>query len=1071
MEHFIHTKIGRLIALSSMFLGAILSGCGGQSIVTTSGGPVGTQIGGSRQGAALILSNTVTTFAAGSTALAATNTAGLGAIFHSPSSAATDGTNLYVADTANNAIRKIVIATGAVSTLAGSGATGAADLTGAAATFNQPAAIAISPDHTKLYVADSNNHKIRQIVIATGAVTTLAGAGTPPLTAVVDGIGAAAYFNNPTGITIDAAGANLYVADTGNNTIRQIVIATTAVTTIAGSGTWGQQVALAATPLVIDHVGPSLDGALIPIAPTVAATFKSPSGIAISADGLSLYVADTQNNTIRKVVIAGGVVTTLAGSINGVAGAVDATGTAARFDGPTGVSSDGTNLYVADINNNKIRKIVIATGVVSTFTGSGTPGAADGSATAVKFNGPAGIASDGTNLYVTDKFNNTIRKVVLSTASVTTLAGSASLSPTNGFGAVASFNLPSNIASDGTNFYVADSGNNIIRKIVIATGAVSTFAGSGLWGSADGVATAASFKGPSGITTDGTNLYVADTFNNKIRKIVIATGAVSTLAGSGVWGSVSTSATGDVLTGPSVDGIGAAATFKSPSGITTDGTNLYVADTSSHTIRKVVIASGAVTTFAGGAGVAGLLDGVGLVASFTMPTGITSDGTNLYVADTGNHVIRQIAIATGTVTTLAGNVVGAVLPGAIIAAGAVGNPGYVDATGSAAFFFDPVDVSTDGTNVYVSDKSNNKIRQVVIATGAVTTLAGTASFASPQGIVKAGANLYVVDKFNNTIRQIVIASGAVTTLAGAAIPYPVDLNSSAVTTDGTSLYIADAGNNSIRKIDIASGAASTLAGSGLRGASNGVGAAASFNHPSGITTDGSSLYVGDSGNNLVRKIDLATGSVSTLAGSGLRGAANGSATAASFNTPSGITTNGTSLFVADMYNHSIRKIDIATGVVTTLAGSGVGGSSNGMGTAATFNAPAGLTTDGINLYVADTFNNLIRKVVISTGVVTTFAGSGNAAATNGTATAASFHRPYGITTDGTSLMVADTYNNTVRKIGIASGSVTTLAGSGSTGATNGTGVAASFNLPSGITTDGINLYLTDSSNCTIRKVN
>jgi hypothetical protein len=204
-------------------------------------------------------------------------------------------------------------------------------------------------------------------------------------------------------------------------------------------------------------------------------------------------------------------------------------------------------------------------------------------------------------------------------AIVSTLAGSA-----------ANFYNPSSITTDGTNLYVADTYNCTIRKIVISTGAVTTLAGSeGVYGSADGTGSAASFSAPRGITTDGTNLYVADTFSSTIRKIVISTGAVTTLAGTaGVYGSA--------------DGTGSAANFNNPFGITTDGTNLYVADTYNNTIRKIVISTGAVTTLAGTAGVYGSADGTGSAANFNTPFGITTDGTNLYVADTYNNTIRKI---------------------------------------------------------------------------------------------------------------------------------------------------------------------------------------------------------------------------------------------------------------------------------------------------------------------------------------------------------------------------------------------------------------------------------------------
>ena len=156
--------------------------------------------------------------------------------------------------------------------------------------------------------------------------------------------------------------------------------------------------------------------------------------------------------------------------------------------------------------------------------------------------------------------------------------------------------------------------------------------------------------------------------------------------------------------------------------------------------------------------------------------------------------------------------------------------------------------------------------------------------------------------------------------------------------------------------------------------------------------------------------------------------------------------------------------------VTTLAGTGSSGSANGTGTSASFYSPFGITTDGTNLYVGDTKNHLIRQIVISTGVVTTVAGTGSIGSANGTGTSASFYLPGGITTDGTNLYVADWGNHRIRKIVISTGVVTTLAGTGSSGSANGTGTSASFYNPSGITTDGTNLYVGDYMNDLIRKI-
>jgi len=276
---------------------------------------------------------------------------------------------------------------------------------------------------------------------------------------------------------------------------------------------------------------------------------------------------------------------------------------------------------------------------------------------------------------------------------------------------------------------------------------------------------------------------------------------------------------------------------------------------------------------------------------------------------------------------------------------------------------------------------------------------------------------------------------------------------------------------SIQGVELSlSTAVTTVAGTGSSGSANGTGTSASFNDPSGITTDGTNLYVTDLVNHLIRKIVISTGAVTTVAGTGSSGSANGTGTSASFNGPSGITTDGTNLYLADFNNHLIRKIVISTGAVTTVAGTGSSGSANGTGTSASFNLPYGITTDGTNLYVVDTSNHLIRKIVISTGAVTTVAGTGSSGSANGTGTSASFYYPGGITTDGTNLYVGDGNNHLIRKIVISTGAVTTVAGTGSSGSANGTGTSASFNNPVGITTDGTNLYVEDYNNHLIRKI-
>ena len=326
---------------------------------------------------------------------------------------------------------------------------------------------------------------------------------------------------------------------------------------------------------------------------------------------------------------------------------------------------------------------------------------------------------------------------------------------------------------------------------------VTTFAGTaGSYGSDDGTGTEALFNSPSGVTTDGTNLYVADSGNNTIRKIVISSKKVSVFAGS---------TSGD---SGSDDGIGTTARFNNPFGIATDGKNLYIAEYSNHIIRKIVIASKMVTTLAGTPEVYGSADGTGTEALFNNPFGITTDGTNLYVAEYSNHTIRKIIIATGEVTTLAGT---------------AGVYGYTNGTGTAALFNNPAGITTDGSSLYVADSGNHTIRKIVIATGEVTTLAGTAGAYGSTNGTGTGA------RFNNPFGII---------------------------TDGTSLYIADTGNNNIRKLVIATGNVTALAGkAGASGTTDGTGTDARFNNPFGITIDGSKLYVADTGNNTIRKLD------------------------------------------------------------------------------------------------------------------------------------------------------------------------------------------------------------------------
>jgi uncharacterized protein YjiK len=604
-----------------------------------------------------------------------------------------------------------------------------------------------------------------------------------------------ARFNRPQSIATDSAG-NIYVADTNNSIVRKI------------------------TPAGMVTTLPGLFSSVINFFPS--------QGVATdSAD--NVYV--TSGNTIRKIAPAG-VVTTLAG-VDGLTGSTDGAGAAARFNQPKGLATDSAgNVYVADTNNNTIRKVTPA-GAVTTFAGAaGVTGSTDGNGATARFNGASGVATDSVgNVYVADTLNGVIRKITPG-GLVSTLAATTS-------------NLPTGVATDSTgNVYYAGAFHTVYKITLMGT--VATLAGTaGLVGSTDGTGAAARFSFPQGVATDSAgNVYVADTINNTIRKITPA-GVVSTLAGTAP------------LTG-SRDSTGAAARFTGPGGITADSAgNIYVGELGNNIIRKITPA-GVVTTFAGTAGLTGSADGTGATASFDLPRGVASDNAgNVYVADTLNHTIRKITSA-GVVTTFAGT---------------AGLAGSGDATGAAARFFQPEGVATDSAdNVYVADAANRTIRKIT-PTGVVTTLAGTvglvgstdgtgaaALFALPFGIATDSAgNIYVADSGNSNIRKITPA-GIVSTLAGTAAPFPGG------STDGTGLaasfyhpqgiatdsagnvYVADTGftpldsQHIIRKITPA-GVVTTIVGVAGRGGFAPGPLPGLLSHPKGVVVSGTSLYI------------------------------------------------------------------------------------------------------------------------------------------------------------------------------------------------------------------------------------
>lgn len=622
---------------------------------------------------------------------------GTAAQFTSPYGLLVDNGTLYVADTNSHCVRAINTFTKEVTTLAGS-TLGYADGVGTSAQFKSPKGLALA--NGKLYVSDYGDHRIREINLATKAVTTLAGGAV----GFTDAMGTAAQFNAPAGMAI--ADGKLYVADYGNRCLRTVDLATKEVTTFAGNG----------TAAYVDAVGTD-------------ARFDFVDGVAI-ADGM-LYVSDVNFSRIRKVNLATREVTTFAGWSQGTA---DGTGTAAQFTLPRGLAVADGKLYVADSSNARIRVIDIASQNVTTLAGS-TSGYADAIGTSAQFNSLQGLAvADGT-VYVAE--GSRIRGVTLTTKSVYTVAGHDA-AWYDAAGMAARFNQPNGLAFSNGKLYVSDTFNHRIRMIDLQNRDVSTLAGN-TSGYTDADGTLAQFYSPKGLAVANGNLYIADAANYRIRVMDLATKEVTTFAGS---------------TQGNTDAVGTAAQFNTLNGLAVADGKLYVADGGNYVVRQIDLATKEVTTLAGST--FGYTDAVGTAAQFKNPNGISVLNGKLYVADTSNYRVRVIDLATKDVTTLAG----------------CSTSNIVDGTGTAAQFKGPLGILAANGKVYVSDGINavvlrQAIRVIDLATTNVTTLGGGLSygwvdgpgsasqFFFPNGLAMDDLGiLYVADTRNNCIRKI-----------------------------------------------------------------------------------------------------------------------------------------------------------------------------------------------------------------------------------------------------------------------------------------------------------------------------
>ena len=551
---------------------------------------------------------------------------------------------------------------------------------------------------------------------------------------------------------------------------------------------------------------------------------------------------------------------------------------------------------------------------------------------------------------------------------VTTIAGGG-LPPTAATASSTALGTTLSVATDaaGSAYFIA---SNCVFKVDVS-GVLTRVAGnSARWGrSGDGgPATSAQLSHPSGVAVDGSgNLYIADTYNNVIRKVAAASGNIATVAGNGTDGY-----SGD-------GGLATSAQLSFPAAVAVDASgNIYIAD-SYERIRKVNAATGIITTVAGN-GASGYSGdgGPATSAQLSGPTGVAVDAAgDIYIADYWNQRIRKVTAATGVITTAAGN----------------GTEGYSGDGGQAATaeLNYPWGVSVDAAgNLYISDQYNGRIRKVAAATGIIATVAGggsaspgdggqatSASLNTPLGAAVDGSgNLYIADNGNCRIRRVAAATGIITTAAGNGTNYSGDGNPATsaqlwmpfgMAVDGSgNLYIPDLYNRRVRKVSAATGVVTTVAGNGSYGYSGDGGPATSAKLSAvySVAVDASgNLYIGDNDSQRVRKV-TPNGVITTVAGFGTQGywGDGGPATSALLNDPDGVAVDSAgSIYIVDG-NQTVRKV-AANGTIATIAGTGYWGYQGDGGPAASalFDGPERLAVDAAgNVYVADTYNNVIR---------------------------------------------------------------------------------------------------------------
>jgi hypothetical protein len=651
---------------------------------------------------------------------------------------------------------------------------------------------------------------------------------------------------------------------------------------------------------------------------------------------------------------------------------------------------------------------------------------------------PYGVAVDSTGNFYIAVYNGYRVYKVDTTGTLTVVAGSGAVGYSGdgiaGGAANANLNRPYGEAVDGSgNVYIADFANCVVRK-VDTTGTITTIAGDNVCGYTGdgGKATLAELYGPAGVALDGLgNLYIAEYYNCVVRKVILSTGIISTYAGNHTCGY-----SGD-------GGNAGSAELSNLEGVATDTAgNVYMADTLNYVIRKVTKSTDKINTIAGNhtGGFSG--DG-GPALSAEMNQvfnlAVNGAGTTVTFADFYNQRIRQFTVG-GNINTVAGT-------------GTAGFSGDGGAATSADLYYpEGVAVTSTGT-VYVGDSNNYRIRKFTVGNN-ISTVAGNGSgtvetqqnpeapqaavLQYPYGIVTDAANdIFVAERANCEVRELVHSSNLLTDFAGdGTCGFSGDTGKAAsaelnqnygVARDGAgNVYIADSNNYVIREVN-AAGTINTFAGKPQSGGFAGDGGPATsalFNIPYGVATDNKgSVYIADTYNHVVRKVTA--GTINTIAGIGTRNGYSGDggpATAAMLYYPTAAAVDPAgNVFIADQSNCRIREVSAATGIITTVAGNGsCGFSGDGVATENGINTPQGVAVDANdNLFIGDTNDQLIRWVSPS-GIMTTIGGIyGRAGYTGdgGLATAAELYYPVGVAVDTAgNVLVSDQYNFRVRSI-------------------------------------------------------